>query len=267
MPLIEPDEILEFSNDELLAALQSLARHPTPEARRAFYNALNSSNLILPAPSETGNSPGSGAQEASDDIPLLTFVNDADEAVLIAFTDEEAVLAWDSDSPTLVALRGLDLVLIAEQNDIDIIAINPGSPASYRMVRDEFAAAASGEPAALQSDAWRLPSGTTVYIGPPDIQPPESWFRTVRSVLQSYPSIVSAYFFLMRLAPEGARHVIGLALHEGMTSSAQSALVDAVSMEFESLLPDGWTLDFVVLDDADFLASVQDTVPPMFSAT
>lgn len=266
MPLTETDEILEFTNDELLAALQDVARHPTPEALRGFYAALNNSTLIVLAPPEAGDGEGSAFEEASDDIPLLTFVNDADEAILVAFSDEEAVLAWDPDSPALVALRGLDLLLIAAQNNIDVVMINPGSPASYRMYRDEFAPAASGDASVLQGTARQLPVGTTVYIAPPEIEPSEGWFRTVRSVLESYPSIVSAYFFLMRLAPAGARHVVGLALHEGMTSSAQSALVDAVLMEFESLLPDGWTLDFVVLDDPDFLDSVRDTVPPIFSA-
>ena len=260
------EEVLEFTNDELLQALQQVARHPTPEARRAFYDALNVANLILPAPQTTEDYPGSEAEESSDDIPLLTFVNDADEAILVAFTDEEAVLAWDPDGQALVALRGLDLVLIAAQNGIEEITINPGSPASYRMHRDEFSAAASGELPSPMDDAHQSPDGSTIYIAAPEVRPPDNWLRTVRGILKSYPSIAAAYFFLIRLAPEGARHVIGLALREGVAPGAQSILVDAILKEFESILPDGWTLDFVILDDPDFLATVQDTVSPIFTA-
>jgi hypothetical protein len=156
----------------------------------------------------------------------------------------------------------VDLVLIAEHNAIDAIVLNPGSIDSYRLHRSEFPAA-SGNVPPLREDARPTPAGTTIFVAPPEVQPPGSWVRAVRSVLKSYPSIAAAYFFLMRIGPEGARHVIGLALHEGMTPDAQSSLVDAVLAEFEGILPEGWTLDFVVLDDPGFLATVAETVPPI----
>ena len=258
-PWVEIEETLEFSNAALLLALRDLTADPIPERLRAFYHALGNSTILLLAPQGIVDDPSSDPE----DIPLLTFVDDAGEDILIAFTDEDAALAWDPDGPALVALRGLDLVLIADHNAIDAVVLNPGGLASYRLHRSEYQAAASGELTPLQGGPRSMPAGTTILVAPPEAQPPESWLRTVRRVLNSYPSIDAAYLFLMRMAPEGARNVIGLALHRGMTPDAQSALVDAVLAEFESILPDGWTLDFVVLDDPDFLAVVADTVPPI----
>ena len=254
------DQILDFANDDLLHALQQVGRDPSAETRRAFYDALTAGTLILLAPRDLPADEDPG--DAPEDIPLLTFMDDAGDAVLIGFTDEDAVLAWDPDDPALVALRGLDVVLIAAQNDIDAIVLNPGSPASYRMHRDEFAAAASGEPMTPQADARDTAEGTTVYIAPPEVQPPEGWLRAVRRVLQNYPSILSAFFFYLRLASGGANHVIGLEPFAGMSQKAQDALVEAVLADFQDLLPEGWTLDFVVLDDPEFLTGVRETVKP-----
>jgi len=254
------DRILDFSNDGLRLALQQVARDPSTETRRAFYEALTAGTLILLAPRDLAADGDPG--DAPEDIPLLTFVDDAGDAVLIGFTDEDAVLAWDPDDPALVALRGLDVVLIAAQNDIDTIVLNPGSPASYRMHRDEFAAAASGEHIASQAEARSTAEGTTVYITPPEVQPPEGWLRAVRRVLQNYPSILSAFFFYFRLASGDASHVIGLEPFGEMSHKAQNALIKAVLADFQDLLPEERTLDFVVLDDPEFLAGVREIVKP-----
>ncbi len=96
-----------------------MARDPSAKTRRAFYDALTAGTLILLAPRDLAADGDSG--DAPEDIPLLTFMDDVGDAVLIGFTDEDAVLAWDPDDPARVALRGLDVVLIAAQNDIDAI--------------------------------------------------------------------------------------------------------------------------------------------------
>ena len=104
----------------------------------------------------------------------------------------------------------------------------------------------------------------TVLVAQPEESPPEEWQATLSEVLASYPSVESAYFFQLRGMPDGPRHVIGVALYEGMTFDAQERLMDTMLAEIEALLPEGWTLDFVILDDPGFLKTVQDTVAPLF---
>ncbi len=202
----------------------------------------------------------------------MVFGNDAGEPVLIAFSDEDTALAWGPDRTAFIALRGLDLLLIAVQNGIAELVLNPGSPTSRRIPRYEFEAVAlgrsvTGYPHPEEVVGGTRPSaraGTTVLVAPPDEIPPEEWLTTMRAVLTSYPSVESAYFFQLRGMPDGPRHIIGVALYEGMTVDAQERLMDAMLAEIESLLPEGWTLDFVILDDPGFLKTVQDTIAPLY---
>lgn len=83
-------------------------------------------------------------------------------------------------------------------------------------------------------------------------------------MLAGYPSVNSAYFFQLHGVSEGPRPVIGVALYEGMSFDAQERLMDALLAEIEAMLPEGWTLDFVVLDDPGFLKTVADTVSPLY---
>jgi hypothetical protein len=256
------DETFEFSNQELIAVMQALAERETPEALLAFHQMLAGSQLLLPAPLP---SPSTEQAEEEEDIPLLTFENDAGAWVLVAFTDEDAALSWAPDDTEFVALRGLDLLLIAVRNDIDELLLNPGAAHARRIPRKSFEAIALQGALERPGDpAMGASSGTTVLIAPPVETPPEDWWRVLSEVLEHYPSVESAYFFQLRMAPQGARHVIGVALYEGMSVDAQETLMHDLTGELKGMLPIGWTLDLVVLDDADFLTTVRDTVVPFY---
>lgn len=60
-------QILDFSNDDLLLALQQVARDPSAETRRAFYDALTAGTLILLAPRDLAADGDPG--DAPEDIP------------------------------------------------------------------------------------------------------------------------------------------------------------------------------------------------------
>ena len=258
----DADETFEFANQELIALMQTLAGEETAERRTTFHQLLLGSQLLLPAPpapEATGED-----NDLEEDIPLVTFENDAGASVLVAFTDEETALDWAPDDAEFVALRGLDLVLIATQNDINELLLNPGSDYVRRIDREAFTAIAQGALDRPDAATTGPSGGTTVLIAPPDESPPAGWWRAIRETLGHYPSIESAYFFRLQMAPEGPRHVIGVALYEGMAYEAQERLMDELLEEFKGMLPIGWTLDFVVLDEDDFLTTVRDTVAPFF---
>jgi hypothetical protein len=257
----DQDETFEFANQELIALLQELAEQETHEKRGAFHQKLLGSQLLLPAPDDDG----ADDDELHEDIPLLTFENDAGASVLVAFTDEDAALAWAPDDTEFVVLRGLDLLLIALQNRIDELVLNPGSVHTRRIRRETIEAIALQGDLDQPGSEWQRPSeGTTVLIAPPDETPPDGWWRTMKETLGHYLSIESAFFFQLRMAPQGPRHVIGVALYEGMTLDAQERLMGDLLEELEGMLPQGWTLDLVVLDERDFLTTVRDTVPPFY---
>ena len=269
MGMPDSDETFEFANQELIALLKALAEEETPEQQSAFHQALQRSQLLLPAPTPLTITDAADPDEVEleEDIPLLTFENDAGASVLVAFTDEDAALTWASDDAEFVALRGLDLLLIALQNDIDELVLNPGSVHTHRIYRETFEAIARQEAFTAGAGAQHPSRGTTVLIAPPHETPPDGWLRTMKETLRHYPSIESAYFFQLQMAPQGPRHVIGVALYDGMTADAQERLIADLLEELEGILPQGWTLDLVVLEERDFLTTVRDTVAPFYDQT
>lgn len=267
---VPSDRQFDLSNPELTEAVKAVAERDTPERRQVLYQALLDSTLILPTPEEpeeSGTEPAaSDITEEDEALTFVTFEDDAGETVLIVFTEEDAALAWEPEGLPYIALKGRDLLMIAAENEVAALVLNPGSPETAHLDQDEIVALSQGEtPAPHREEAQVMPGGMTVLIGPPAEEPPENWQEAIREVLDRYPSIESAYFFQLHLPPEGIRHVIGLELYQGMSREAQDRLMETMVREFEELLPEGQTLDFIVLDEQDFRKTVKDTVEPIYT--
>jgi hypothetical protein len=266
MSIIE-DPGLNLSNTSLSEAMEAITEGDTPERRQVLYQALLSSILIVPTP----DAPDDVAEQLlddSDELTFLTFEDDAGDTVLIAFANESAALNWEPEGLSYVGLQGPDLLLIAMENEVGELVLNPAGPHTLLIQRDEIVALAQGETPLPPLNAERsTPVGTTVLIGPPSEIPPEGWQRALREILRHYPSVEAAYFFQLHVPPEGTRHVIGLALYEGLSREAQDTLIETLLEEVETQLPEDQELDFVILDDADFRKTVEDTVSgPIYTA-
>jgi hypothetical protein len=263
-----PDDTnLDFSNADLSEAMEAIAERNSPERRQILYQTLRNSLLIVPTPDPPEDEP-QPVLDDTDELTFLTFEDDAGGTVLIAFASESAALNWEPEGLSYVGLQAADLLLIAMENEVAELVLNPAGPHTLLLQRDEISTLAQGDiPASIPSSARAATAGMTVLIGPPEEIPPESWQRALRDVLRHYPSIELAYFFLLHIPPAGARHVIGLVLYEGMSREAQDALVGAILEEVEALLPEDQELDFVILDEPDFRKTVEDTVSrPIYSA-
>ncbi|MBN1247999.1 MAG: enhanced serine sensitivity protein SseB C-terminal domain-containing protein [Anaerolineae bacterium] len=263
------EEELGITNPAVSAALQAIAQDDTPENRLALYQALKKSTLILPTPESEDLDAVAEPDFLGEDeaLTFMTYENDAGGIVMIAFTDEEAALTWEPEGLPYLGLHGRDLLLIAAENEVAEIALNPASASSYRLGREEIAALTQGEsPEQRASATPALPQGMTVLVGPPEETPPRTWREGLASILKHYPSIETAYFFQLHIPPEGGRHVIGLVLYEGMSVEAQNRMMDTLVSELEAELPQDQALDFVVLDDPDFRQTVRDTVSPIYRA-
>lgn len=263
------DEIPALENPELSAAMTALEEDETEEHRQQLYEALIESTLILPAPEQVPFSDADAGPEpiAEDEaISLVTFENDEGATLLIAFTDEDAALAWEPAGLPFIGLRGFHLISLADQNEIDGVVLNPASTNAYHLNRDEIVALAQGNVALASQAAQRptAPAGMTVLISAPEETPPESWQEALQELLASYPSIETAYLFQLHIPPEGARNVIGVVLYEGMDDDAQERMMRTMMSEVEEQLPIGQSLEFIVLDDPNFLQTVQDTVAPIY---
>ncbi|MCJ7549303.1 MAG: SseB family protein [Anaerolineae bacterium] len=258
----------ELTNPELSAAMQAIAAEPTPEKHTILYESLWTSTLILPTPESRPMDDEDLEQFLGEDeaLTFMTFEDDAGGIVMIAFTDEDAALAWEPEGLPYIGLRGLDLLLIAAENEVAEIVLNPGSANAYRLSQGDILALAQRRmPDATTEHNRAGAEGAMVLIGPPEEIPPEAWQEAFTAILSNYPSITSAYLFQLHIAPQGPRHVIGLALVTGMAADAQDRVLTALLSEVEEQLPQGLVLELVLLDDPDFLQTVRDTVSALYT--
>jgi hypothetical protein len=257
-----------IANPELSAAMQAITADPTPEKHTTLYQSLWKSTLILPTPENRPMDNEDLEQFLGEDeaLTFMTFENDAGGIVMIAFTDEDAALAWEPEGLPYIGLRGLDLLLIAAENEVAEIILNPGSPHAYRLSQgDILELAQRGIPSRSAEHGKAGAEGAMILIGPPEEMPPEAWQEAFTAILSNYPSIASAYLFQLHIAPQGPRHVIGLALAAGMAADAQDRVLTALLSELEEQLPQGLELEVVLLDDPDFLQTVRDTVSALYN--
>ena len=263
-----PDPNRGIANPELSAALQAIAADPTSVKQTALYQSLWTSTLILPTPESRPMDNEDLEQFLGDDeaLTFMTFEDDAGGIVMIAFTDEDAALAWEPEGLPYIGLRGLDLLLIAAENEVAEILLNPGSTNAHRLSQGDILALAQRRMPDQNAGHGRAGAeGEMVLIGPPEEMPPGVWQEAFTAILSNYPSIASAYLFQLHIAPHGPRHVIGLALTAGMAADAQDRVLTALLSEFEGQLPQGLVLELVLLDDPGFLQTVRDTVSALYN--
>jgi hypothetical protein len=263
-----PDPNRGIANPELSAALQAIAADPTPEKHIALYESLWTSTLIIPTPQSRPADHKDLEQFLGEDeaLTFMTFEDDAGGIVMIAFTDEDAALAWEPEGLPYIGLRGLDLLLIAAENEVAEILLNPGSTNAYRLSQGDILALAQRRMPDQSAERGRAGAeGAIILISPPEEMPPEAWQDAFTAILSNYPSIASAYLFQLHIAPQGPRHVIGLALAAGMAADAQDRVLTALLSEFEEQLPRGLVLELVLLDDPGFLQTVRDTAPALYT--
>ena len=261
-----PEHLAEITNPELIEAMRALSvPEPDPQARTSLYRALQDSILIIPV-----LEPEDEAEDAetapSDQSQIMAFETDAGASVLIAFTDEDAVINWQAEHLPTIGMHARDLLSLAASHPISALVINPAGPARMRLGRAELASLAEGTVRAPVTETDTIPEGTTVLIAPPPEDPPDEWVEAFSEIMTNYPSIDAAYFFQLQMPAQEGRLVIGLDLYQGMPANAQDRLLQTMLAEFEDLMPEGGELDFVVLDDPEFLETVQETVKPIYEA-
>jgi hypothetical protein len=261
-----PAHLTEIRNPDLVAAMEALAASEAdPQARSAFYQTLQESVLIIPTIEPDEDSPEAETAQP-DQSQIMAFENDAGQSVLIAFTDEDAALNWQPEPLPTIGMHARDVLSLAANNPISALVLNPAGPATTRIGRAELAAVARGSAPAPVPDPEAVPEGTTVLIAPPPEDPPDDWIEAFSEILANYPSIDAAYFFQLQMPAQEGRLVIGLDLYQGMPANAQARLLRTMLDEFEEKMPEGGELDFVILDDPDFLETVRDTVNPIYEA-
>jgi len=100
---------LEDGNARLIKAMEQIAARDTPENRKALYDALLQSVLLVPVPEIPREmKPGEHVLKAKAQIQLRVTTDNNGMHVTPAFTDAEAVRNFDPNTP-FIGFKGIDL--------------------------------------------------------------------------------------------------------------------------------------------------------------
>ncbi len=257
-----------ITNPNLVAAMYAVVTRDAPETRQAMYRALLESTLILPVAESLSQSdtPQRRTLERDASFKLFAAENAAGGTILLAFSDEDAVRAWNPEGVAYVALKAPDLFDLAARNQAAEVYLNPAGPVSGRILSQEFETLARRQlPFGDIPQAQTLPVGARLLVGRLAAPPPQAWCDAVTSAMRQHPQIVAAYLFQLHYGTESPRLVVGVQFAPAADESTRSAIMQAIlsavgrSSEFSE------DLHFVVLEADDFLRIVQDTVPRLYS--
>lgn len=261
------DDPSKMSNPQLKETMRARINEDTEEHRRAFYQALLTSALILPVARESVADLPPGEQVLSQDTPvnLATFRSEEGEPVLIAFTDEDAVLAWKPEGLAYVALHGADLFPLLTQQPITEMILNPGGPVRARLTRAEITALAQSRLEDAPGVSRRkLPTGARMLISAPDQPLPPGWQAKVRAVLKAHPDIIAAYLFRLQVDKSAPKLTLGLQLRPGIEQPQHKEIMQFFLQDFQASLTHLIDVEFIILEHSDFLRTVADTVTPLY---
>jgi len=125
--------------------MHAVAVDDNPRTRRALYRQLLQSTLLLPSNEALG--PGLGgwtALKKTTRLGLVTTTGPQGERILLAFTDEQALLRWKPTGSSYVGLHAMDLFRLALDNDVAGVLVNVAGPAGGTITRGEMEVLASG---------------------------------------------------------------------------------------------------------------------------
>ncbi len=256
-----------LTSPQLKEAMQARIDEDTEENRRAFYAALLTSALILPVARESVADLPPGEQRLAQDTPvdLATFRSEDGEPVLIAFTDEAAVLAWKPEGLAYVAMHGADLFPLLTRQPITEMILNPGGPVRARLTRAEITALAQSRLEDAPGVSRRkLSAGARVMISAPDQPLPPGWQAEVREALKDPPAIIAAYLFQLQMGEGAPQLTLGLRLRPGIEQPQHEGIMRSFLQELRETLTHLINVDFIILEHPDFRRTVTDTVPPLY---
>lgn len=233
-------------NPELLAAIRSVAERDDAQTRERFYTALLGSTLLLPADAEAV-----GGVHA-DGLRLFT-TPPADDGSwkLLAFTDEEAAMAWRPEGARPTSMSARKLFALAVASPTSAIVLNPAGPAGGELTRREFATLAEGSiPGGSDAiEELTLQAGAEVVVAAPERPPGEAFLGVLRMALGDSQRVRSAWLADVAFEAGELHPAIGVVVDGEPGGEELRAVFDAVMTRVQPLLGHGRYLDFVVVDD------------------
>jgi len=215
---------LPISNSAVVEAMNSVGTQDTPDARSLLYRLILETRLLALSPAAT-DGPSEWTAKAGDTLALKTL-REGNEVILPLFTDEEAILRWNSLGSPYVALSSRAIFEMADANGTARIDLNPGSSTRGSITRHEIQALARG----------RIPLGTSevttedteVKIGLPSTPPPNDAIKAIRRSLSKERLALRAWYFLMQQGSTRPEIIVAVQFQDGSPHDARALAMRSI---------------------------------------
>jgi len=208
---------------------------------------------------KAGKEPGGWVElEEEKEMSFVLVEDEEGLAVLPAFTSEEALVRWQPEGSSYVAVPEHTLLEVLADSDWDRIAVDAADPSAFAITRAEAQQR-------LGIATHSLSAGSTMLIGDPATPPPEGFLEALRSACEREPDVSEGYAHqLAVLESDDPPHLaIGLRLAARLDEEELGRLVRAIGDE---VAPARWgyeLVDFQILD-GELLEQVTATSAPIF---
>lgn len=259
------------SNPRLVEAMRRVGQADGPEARRTLYHELLTCTLMVPTagakPEPT--EPGRWTTLSEDMHADIVSIRDGEgEVAFLAFTDTDALRAWQPEGSACLGLPGRALFALALEHGLDGIWLNPAGPFAGKVTRRELEMLVKGPDEVTRALKWMevdaaLQRGGKLHVRAPAVLPSEELVGFVRRSLRPHREVSEVYIFESVLGHARAHLTIGVRFGESATKERIEEIARDAVKGAEPLISPDEIIDLIVLDRDDLLEGVRNTVGPI----
>ena len=218
----------EPRNPRLVEAMRLAAERGDRAGLVAVLQLLRDAPLVVP----TLHDPSSGE-------PRHRAIQTEDGPVFLAFTDLDALRAWDPEVREWAVVAGKDLAAAALEWDAARVAVNPSGPAAGDVLAGDLAWVASGE----APGGPPPPDPSELRLRAPSAAPDPALAEALRAAVDGIEALRELY--LVEDARTG-NPVVGMLVEPRSDAAAAAAVLGELVRPH---VPPGAPLDLVVLDE------------------
>lgn len=192
---------------------------------------------------------------------VVAFSTANGELVIPAFTDLEALVAWDKDAENWASMTGPSLCGLAVERGAQRVAFNPAGPYGGSLSEPDLSLLADSEALAASASTTgtfqlRVKDPDAIRLVVADQAPPAALKHLLRSALGQTSGLASAHLLLARY-PERTQWMLMVRLDE---DADPQRTIGSLADVLRQRLDPGESVDVIVADDAA-LDSLSDRQP------
>ncbi len=239
-------------NTRLTYLLDIYGQHPSNENYKAVLDEITSGNsfLLLPSVNENGDSNGWQTAQVGTTINLASIFNLDGLKVLVAFSDEIALIKWTNRETQYTAIKTQDLVDFCKQNNVDRIVVNSDQKNMFVLERNRE-----------NITSRTIQEETKVLVGTPTNPLPQNAIDLLIKNFKKVDTIKEAYQYAQKMNDETSL-VLGIKMTV-VSDNSRAALHNALNDSLNGI-DVGIPIDIMLLEDEGWLNTVRNIENSLF---